>query len=496
MLRMQSTVTADGHLELVVDDVPSPEPGPDEVLIRVEAAPINPSDLGLLFGGADMATAEAMESGVRASVPPEAMAMMGPRLGRAMPCGNEGAGVAVAAGPNAAAQALVGKTVATWGGSMYAQFKVAPSDQCLVLHEGTTAAEGASCFVNPLTVLGMVETMRLEGHTALAHTAAASNLGQMLQKVCTNEGIALVNIVRRREHMELLRGLGAEHVVDSSTPSFREDLTAALAETGATLAFDATGGGRLKGRFPTHKHFVLHSRSNIAHRGRRLRRAVKMRFASPSCQRGSCRSITLSVSPVRCASRPSWCIYAASVGNCAHDRGTECLCVGKAGPSGRRVVVQVHPVDALQFQRRVLRQHLARASCYVHASDSGRWAPHRPDYGQRRPRATINAAHVAEWSSGRGPSLPPQPGNTRLVGLRRSLSRRAPSAARTHLRWVATRPATLRHPSPLLPLLPSGPGGVHSLSSRRDRLGHRRCPSGADASLRRLAAKMNHASSG
>ncbi len=248
MLRMQSTVTADGHLELVVDDVPSPEPGPDEVLIRVEAAPINPSDLGLLFGGADMATAEAMESGVRASVPPEAMAMMGPRLGRAMPCGNEGAGVAVAAGPNAAAQALVGKTVATWGGSMYAQFKVAPSDQCLVLHEGTTAAEGASCFVNPLTVLGMVETMRLEGHTALAHTAAASNLGQMLQKVCTNEGIALVNIVRRREHMELLRGLGAEHVVDSSTPSFREDLTAALAETGATLAFDATGGGRLAGQ--------------------------------------------------------------------------------------------------------------------------------------------------------------------------------------------------------------------------------------------------------
>ncbi len=248
MLQMQSTVTADGHLELVVADVADPAPGPNEVLVRVEAAPINPSDLGLLFGGADMATAAAMASGVRASIPPEAIAMMGPRVGRPMPCGNEGAGVVIAAGEDAAAQALVGKTVATLGGAMYAQFKVASADQCLVLHEGTTAAEGASCFVNPLTVLGMVETMRLEGHTALAHTAAASNLGQMLQKVCTNEGIALVNIVRRPEHVDLLRGIGAEHVVDSSKASFREDLTAALAETGATLAFDATGGGRLAGQ--------------------------------------------------------------------------------------------------------------------------------------------------------------------------------------------------------------------------------------------------------
>ena len=248
MLQMQSTVTADGHLELAVGEVPEPTPGPGEVLIRVEAAPINPSDLGLLFGGADMTTAQAIDGGVRADIPSEALAMVGHRVGRAMRCGNEGAGVVVGAGEDAAAQALLGKTVATLGGSMYAQFKVAPAEQCLVLHEGTTPAEGASCFVNPLTVLGMVETMRLEGHTAIAHTAAASNLGQMLQKVCTNEGVPLVNIVRREEHAALLRGIGAEHVVNSSADTFRDDLIAALAETGATVAFDATGGGRLSGQ--------------------------------------------------------------------------------------------------------------------------------------------------------------------------------------------------------------------------------------------------------
>ena len=248
MLQMQSTVTADGHAELAVAEVAEPAPGPTDVLIRVEAAPINPSDLGLLFSGADMARAEAIEGGVRAEIPPEARAMMAPRVGRALPCGNEGAGVVVGAGDDPTAQALVGKTVATLGGAMYSQFKVSRADQCLVLHEGTTPAEGASCFVNPLTVLGMIGTMRLEGHTALAHTAAASNLGQMLQKVCTDEGIPLVNIVRRQEHVDLLRGIGAEHIVNSSADSFRDDLTAALKATGATLAFDATGGGRLAGQ--------------------------------------------------------------------------------------------------------------------------------------------------------------------------------------------------------------------------------------------------------
>ena len=250
MLQMQSTVRPDGHLELAVADVPQPEPGADEVIIRVEAAPINPSDLGLLLGGADPRAAEALPdgSGVRLTPPPEVSATLAPRMNRPMPCGNEGAGVVVAAGEGEAAQALLGKTVATWRGSMYSQFKRSRADQCLVLHDDTTPAEAASCFVNPLTVLGMVGTMRLEGHTALVHTAAASNLGQMLQKVCTNEGIGLVNIVRRPEHVELLRGIGAKHVVNSSLDSFEADLVEALAETGATLGFDATGGGALGGR--------------------------------------------------------------------------------------------------------------------------------------------------------------------------------------------------------------------------------------------------------
>ena len=250
MLQMQSTVRPDGHLELAVADVPQPEPAADEVIIRVEAAPINPSDLGLLLSGADPRAAEALPdgSGVRLRPPPEASAMLAARMNRPMPCGNEGAGVVVAAGEGEAAQALLGKTVATWRGSMYSQFKRSRADQCLVLHDDTTPAEAASCFVNPLTVLGMVGTMRLEGHTALVHTAAASNLGQMLQKVCTNEGIDLVNIVRRPEHVELLRGIGAKHVVNSSLDSFEADLVEALAETGATLGFDATGGGSLGGR--------------------------------------------------------------------------------------------------------------------------------------------------------------------------------------------------------------------------------------------------------
>ena len=250
MLQMQSTVREDGHMELAVVDVPTPEPGADEVLIRVEAAPINPSDLGLLLGGADPSAAEALleGNGVRLKLPPEVTAMVAARVNRPMPCGNEGAGVVVAAGDGEAAQALLGKTVATWRGGMYSQFKRGRADQCLVLHDDTTPAEGASCFVNPLTVLGMVGTMRLEGHSALVHTAAASNLGQMLQKVCLAEGIGLVNIVRRAEHVALLRGIGARHVVNSSLDSFEADLVEALAETGATLAFDATGGGELPGR--------------------------------------------------------------------------------------------------------------------------------------------------------------------------------------------------------------------------------------------------------
>jgi NADPH2:quinone reductase len=247
-LQLRSLIRKDGTLELSLAEVPAPTPGPDEVVVRIEASPINPSDLGLLFGPADMSTAKASGTAERpvvtASVPERLMRLVAGRLDQSMPVGNEGAGVVVGAGSEPPAQALLGKTVAILGGAMYAHYRVIKAKQCLVLPAGTTPAEGASCFVNPLTVLGMVETMRREGHTALVHTAAASNLGQMLQKLCLAEGIALVNVVRTREQEAILRGLGATHVCNSSEPTFMDDLTNALAATGATLAFDAIGGGK------------------------------------------------------------------------------------------------------------------------------------------------------------------------------------------------------------------------------------------------------------
>jgi NADPH2:quinone reductase len=134
---------------------------------------------------------------------------------------------------------------------MYSQYRCVHVSQCLALPAGVTPAQGASCFVNPLTALGMVTTMQLEGHTALVHTAAASNLGQMLNRLCLTDGIGLVNIVRRPDQAALLRAAGAVHVCDSSAPSFADDLVAALTATGATVAFDAIGGGRLASQILT-----------------------------------------------------------------------------------------------------------------------------------------------------------------------------------------------------------------------------------------------------
>ena len=251
-LQLQSKVQASGELVLSLAHVATPAPEDDEVIVRVQATPINPSDIGLLFGPADMSTAvysgTATHPVVTARIPAAAMKGMAGRMDEAMPVGNEGAGMVVAAGASAEAQALLGKTVALLGGAMYAQYRCVKAAQCLPLADGTTAAEGASCFVNPLTALGMVETMKLEGHTALVHTAAASNLGQMLNKICRADGIKLVNIVRNAEAAKVLRYLGAEYVCDTSLPSFTDDLTEALVATGATLAFDATGGGALAGQ--------------------------------------------------------------------------------------------------------------------------------------------------------------------------------------------------------------------------------------------------------
>ena len=251
-LQLRSLVKQSGELEVSLASVPVPEPAANEVLVRIEASPINPSDLGLLFGAADMSTVKASGSPeqpvVTARIPDGAMKAMAGRMDTSMPVGNEGAGVVVGAGSSEAAQALMGKTVAVLGGAMYAQYRCIAADQCLVLPAGATPADGASSFVNPLTALGMVETMRREGHTALVHTAAASNLGQMLNRICMADGVALVNIVRKPEQAELLKAMGAAHVCIAGSATFLHDLTDALVATGATIAFDATGGGKLAGQ--------------------------------------------------------------------------------------------------------------------------------------------------------------------------------------------------------------------------------------------------------
>jgi NADPH:quinone reductase len=254
-LELRSSVTPDATLELSIVDVPIPVPAPNEVLIRVEAAPINPSDLGLLFAGADMSAATVAGTAdnpvVTAALSPPAMRALAARVGESLPVGNEGAGTVVEAGSSPAAQALLGKTVALAGGGMYAQYRCVDASVCLALPDGTPASAGASSFVNPLTALGMVETMRREGHTALVHTAAASNLGQMLNKLCIAEDVELVNVVRKPEQEDILRAIGAVHVCNSTSPSFMDDLIAALRATSATLAFDAIGGGTLAGQLLT-----------------------------------------------------------------------------------------------------------------------------------------------------------------------------------------------------------------------------------------------------
>ena len=244
-LELRSTVTAAGRLDLALIETPVADPGSDEVVIRIEATPINPSDLGLMFGAADVDSFVAGGDGKRptlsAAMPDWAMPGVQSRLDRAMPVGVEGAGTVVHAG--AGTQHLLGKRVAAWGGGMYAQYRTVPARDVAVLPDGATAADGASMFVNPLTALGFVETMKAQGHRAIVHTAAASNLGQMLNRICLADGIALINIVRRPEQAAILRDLGAPIVLDSSRPDFESMLADAVAETGATLAFDAIGGG-------------------------------------------------------------------------------------------------------------------------------------------------------------------------------------------------------------------------------------------------------------
>ena len=253
--QLRSLITADGELHLSLVDIDVPTPTDDQVLVRIDAAPINPSDLGLLFGGADMSAATASGTPERpvvtAPIAPAVLAAMAGRVGESMAVGNEGGGVVVAAGSSPEAQALLGRTVGVLGGSTYSEYRCVHVSQVLALPDGVTSEQAAACFVNPLTALGMVGTMRREGHTALVHTAAASNLGQMLNRLCLEDSVELVNIVRRDEQAQLLRDQGAVHVCNSSADSFLDDLTDALTTTGATIAFDAIGGGRVASQILT-----------------------------------------------------------------------------------------------------------------------------------------------------------------------------------------------------------------------------------------------------
>lgn len=254
-LQLRSLVKKSGVLELSLVSVPTPEPAADEIVIRVEGTPINPSDIALLLGPIDLSTAKqggSAESPVfTANVLERALPALAARLDQSMPVGNEGAGTVVKAGSSPAAQALMGKLVAAASGSMYSQYKVAKASEVLVLPGGTTATQAASCFVNPLTALSMVEVMRRESHKALVHTAAASNLGQMLNKICQHDGVSLVNIVRSAEQASILKGIGAKIVLDSTSPRFMADLIEAVGATEATLAFDAIGGGALASQILT-----------------------------------------------------------------------------------------------------------------------------------------------------------------------------------------------------------------------------------------------------
>jgi len=242
---LRSTVTSDGALELRLIEEEVPEPTGSQVLVSVEATPVNPSDLGVLIGPADASTLLPAEGGgLDGRLPEKALPVMRDRLDRPLPVGNEGAGTVIAAGPDAPAE-LVGRHVSLVAGGMWSDYRLVDASGVIPLPEDASPADGAALFVNPMTALSMVETMRAEGHSALVHTAAASNLGRMLVRICKDDGVGLVNVVRSEEQRELLQDLGAEYVVDSSLPDFQERLTEAIADTGATLAFDAVGGGSL-----------------------------------------------------------------------------------------------------------------------------------------------------------------------------------------------------------------------------------------------------------
>ena len=250
-----STVTDDHRLVLSIEPLDVPEPSDDQVVVQMQAVPINPSDLGVLLAPANLETArrETIDGNpaLVADVPEAMRRAFRGRVNQKLPAGNEGAGIVVAAGAAPAAQALLGRTVTLVGGRMYRTHRVMPAAHAVPLPEGADPVEGASLFVNPMTVQAFLETMKLEGHSAMVHTAAASNLGQMLARLCLKQDVPLVAIVRSEAQEGLLKDIGLQHVVNSSTEDFMPRLVAAIATTGATLGFDAVGGGRLASQMLT-----------------------------------------------------------------------------------------------------------------------------------------------------------------------------------------------------------------------------------------------------
>ncbi len=237
-----TTLAKDGTLTVEVATSEFPDPTGNQVLVRMEAAPINPSDLALLFGAADLENAEYSDGKIVATMPEPFNSGSKGRHGQRLPVGNEGAGTVVAAGDGEMAQKLMGQRVACVPGNAFSEYALAEAPMCLPLGD-VSSEDGASAFVNPMTALGFVETAKAEGQSAILHNAAASNLGQMLVKICAEDDIALVNVVRKDAHVDLLKGLGAKHIVNSSDDDFMKQLRGAIDATDAYFGFDPIGGG-------------------------------------------------------------------------------------------------------------------------------------------------------------------------------------------------------------------------------------------------------------
>lgn len=239
-----TTLESDGTLTIELAESQFPEPKGNQVLVKMEAAPINPSDLALLTGPADLENAEYSPGKIVAKMPEPFNSGAKGRHGQRLPVGNEGAGEVIATGDGDMAKALLGKRVACVPGTAFSEYAIADATMCLPLGD-ISARDGASAFVNPMTALGFVETAKMEGAKSILHTAAASNLGQMLVRICQEDDMPLVNIVRREEQVRLLQDMGAEHIVNSGADDFMRQLRESIDETDAFFGFDPIGGGQM-----------------------------------------------------------------------------------------------------------------------------------------------------------------------------------------------------------------------------------------------------------